>query len=243
MAQDNRPERDVSRRSLAREERRKRSEAKKTRRRGINIAISGVIGALVLVGLFVPQLGNLNVAQPRVDSTPTPNRAAGIRAEPQDSPIIAVGDPHAGYSTTPPTSGPHYEELAPWGIHDAPVADEHVVRNLEVGGIAISYNLGDEATVERLEQFTRSQASYPGCFVMRPYDALPEGTIALSAWGWYQTFTSVDVDAKQTFVTGHLNQAPEFLGDRCGYTPPTPTPAPTNTPAATPTTATPTPGS
>jgi hypothetical protein len=37
----------------------------------------------------------------------------------------------------PPTSGPHYADWAPFGLYDQPVADGHVVHNLEHGGVAV----------------------------------------------------------------------------------------------------------
>lgn len=43
------------------------------------------------------------------------------------------------YNSTPPTSGPHYPDLAAWGLYDAPVAYEHLVHNLEDRGVVIFY--------------------------------------------------------------------------------------------------------
>ena len=40
----------------------------------------------------------------------------------------------------PPTSGPHYSQLADWGIHDEPISNELQVQNLEDGGVMVQYN-------------------------------------------------------------------------------------------------------
>ncbi len=46
------------------------------------------------------------------------------------------------YNSTPPTSGPHYETLAAWGVH-RPIRYEHLVHNLEDGGVVIYYQCAD----------------------------------------------------------------------------------------------------
>lgn len=55
-----------------------------------------------------------------------------------------VGEPtHVGTDedldspSFPPTSGPHYDDWAPFGLYDEPVADGYVVHNLEHGGVAV----------------------------------------------------------------------------------------------------------
>lgn len=53
---------------------------------------------------------------------------------------ISVGASHLPYNSSPPTSGPHYGNPAPWGIYDHELPDEQLVHNLEHGGIWISYN-------------------------------------------------------------------------------------------------------
>lgn len=55
-----------------------------------------------------------------------------------------VGDPtHVGTDeeldspSFPPTSGAHYDDWAPFGLYDEPVADGYVVHNLEHGGVVL----------------------------------------------------------------------------------------------------------
>lgn len=47
------------------------------------------------------------------------------------------------YTSSPPSSGEHFADWAPWGYYDEPVDDGYVVHNLEHGGVALWY--GNEA--------------------------------------------------------------------------------------------------
>ena len=54
------------------------------------------------------------------------------------------------YSTTPPTSGDHWERWADCGFYPDGVPDEVIVHNLEHGNIVVSYNLLDQRETELL---------------------------------------------------------------------------------------------
>ena len=45
-----------------------------------------------------------------------------------------------GYSTVPPTSGPHWEAWSKCGFFNHPLPDELLVHNLEHGNIIVSHN-------------------------------------------------------------------------------------------------------
>jgi hypothetical protein len=58
------------------------------------------------------------------------------------------------WNTSPPTSGPHYQQWAVWGAYSEPLLQAQVVHNLEHGGIFIQYGKDvPEATVEQLKAF------------------------------------------------------------------------------------------
>ena len=83
------------------------------------------------------------------------------------------------WNTDPPTSGPHYQVPAVWGVYTDPVNQAQLVHNLEHGGVAIQY--GSEvpaATVQQLKAFAQD---HPRGTVVAPYPSLGD-QIALGAW-------------------------------------------------------------
>jgi hypothetical protein len=123
---------------------------------------------------------------------------------------------HTPYNSVPPTSGAHSVTPADWGIYDHAVIDEVVVHNLEHGGVVINHNLIDGPRLDLLTEFIKSQPGYPGCILMRPYEEIQEGAVALTAWGWIQEFDTLDTDRMQQFIDSHKNRGPEQFGPTCG---------------------------
>ncbi len=225
-----RPERQASRRTIARDERRRRSAHKSSRRRWFFGIGGGTIAAMLIVGLFLPSIGSIGGTTTSTDlGDDAPLVGTQVPVQPGDT--VEPGAAHDDYSTLPPTSGPRYAELAPWGVHDTQIADETVVRNLEVGAVVFNYNLESEDEVTDLRQLVEALPGYPGCYVVHPYAGVPAGSVTLTAWGWTQQVAGVDRFAIQTFADDHVNAGPQFLGLSCGALPATPTPD-TATPTA-----------
>ena len=91
-----------------------------------------------------------------------------------------LGSPDAKveYNSFPPSSGPHYQSAAPWGIYEEPIKQTILVHNLEHGGIIIQYgDVGSEA-IDDLRAFYQDD---PNGLVVAPYPALGK-KIALTAW-------------------------------------------------------------
>ena len=66
--------------------------------------------------------------------------------------ITSAAASNVVYNTRPPTSGPHLDSLARWGIHLQPIADELQVHNLEDGGVLVQYNCRDcDDLIRKLE--------------------------------------------------------------------------------------------
>src|SRR3989344_7575985 len=55
---------------------------------------------------------------------------------------VARGAAHVAYKTNPPTSGPHWVDVAGPGIKDDPVADELVLHSMEHGAAVVWYREG-----------------------------------------------------------------------------------------------------
>ena len=207
-----------SRRSRVREDRRQRSERKKTRRRTLYSIVGGIVGLALIAGLFIPQLGSITGRNTGTQRAPEIERNVGTEAAIQEGGVIETDEPHAPYVTNPPASGPRLAEPAGWGTFDAQQLDEQVLQNLYRGGIAVNHNISDEARLAELVDIVENQPGYPGCFVVQPYLTVPAGSVTLTAWGWFQQFDELDRVGMQAFINAHKNQAPEFHDSLCGLT-------------------------
>jgi hypothetical protein len=106
----------------------------------------------------------------------------------------------AEYNSYPPTSGPHYAGLAPWGIHEKPIPNELQVHNLEDGGVMVQYNCPD-GCAELVSQLAELVDRYDRNIILAPYPDM-EYRIALTAWNRLETLQAFD--EKQ--ITRFINQ-------------------------------------
>lgn len=102
----------------------------------------------------------------------------GIRFPDQGNRHLSEGEIFEGYNSTPPTSGPHYNRLANWGIHDQPIPNELQVHNLEDGGVIIQYNNVPQDVIDKLKGIV---SRYDTRVILAPYPDM-EYKIALTAW-------------------------------------------------------------
>ena len=132
------------------------------------------------------------------------------------APHIAQCSP-VGYSTNPPTSGPHYGLWASWRAYADRVPRGFWVHNLEHGGVVVAYNCptGCAAEVAALTAFLDARPVDPLCvapirnrFVVTP-DPLLDTRFAASAWGWSLRSDCFDLAALGSFIDAHYAQAPE----------------------------------
>lgn len=105
----------------------------------------------------------------------------------------------ATYNSYPPTSGPHYESLARWGIHTEPIPNELQVHNLEDGGVMVQYNCPDGCP-DLVAQLTELVERYDGEHViLAPYPDM-ESRIALTAWGRIDRLEAFDEARIVSFI-------------------------------------------
>lgn len=127
---------------------------------------------------------------------------------------LQEGQAFSGYNSTPPASGPHWPSPAQWGAYDTPVPDERAVHNLEHGGIVISYNQIDPADLQKLKDLrARQPRDRFGSvkIVIRPYDRIPAGTIAVAAWTFLDTMQGFDEQRIRAFIDAHMNRCCESV--------------------------------
>ncbi len=130
--------------------------------------------------------------------------------------IATVDTPHPTYTTDPPTSGPHTQELAPWGVAATVLHEESVVHNLEDAGVVVNYRpdlpadavahlkalVESYGTVEVTLRNTPPGAdskTVTGHVLMAPYPTLKD-PIVFTAWNRMQRFPSYDESTMRHFI-------------------------------------------
>jgi hypothetical protein len=116
------------------------------------------------------------------------------------SPHIPLGSSHPPYNSDPATSGPHTDALAPWGVHNEPIAKEMQLHNLEDGGVVINYACKD--CPELVDQLKAVAGRYDRV-VLAPYPGL-DRKIALTAWGKIDKFDEFDEGRITKFIKAHI---------------------------------------
>ncbi len=158
--------------------------------------ISLLVIGLVVYGLVIASIKSTN------DDANRPGQAIPIQGREH----IAVGASHVAYNSNPPTSGPHYEQDASWGVYQTELPDEQLIHNLEHGGIWISYTCVDDKTKADLEKIAQSDPK----IIIEPR-AKDDAPIVLASWGRLQKLQVYDEKTIIDFIKGNIGKAPEPL--------------------------------
>jgi hypothetical protein len=105
------------------------------------------------------------------------------------------------YNSTPPTSGPHLNAIAAWGIHTEPIPNELQIHNLEDGGVMVQYDC-PEGCEELVAQLGEIVGRYDEQVILAPYPGL-DATIALTAWGRIDKFDAFDRERVEGFIDAY----------------------------------------
>jgi hypothetical protein len=105
------------------------------------------------------------------------------------------------YNSDPPTSGPHFPYIAPWGIHTEPIARELQVHNLEDGGVMVQYHCpsGCPDLVDRLKGVVNRYAEH---VILAPYPGMKH-RITLTAWTRMDAFDQFDEGRIVRFIKAY----------------------------------------
>lgn len=127
-------------------------------------------------------------------------------------PVSLMGNEHIGsewaersvdYSSTPPTSGPHVDKIARWGIHTDYIPGEVQLHNLEHGGVMVQYNCANcDDLVNKLASVVRR---YKEHVILAPYPTM-KSVVALTAWGRIDTFDDFNETRIVTFFEAFSGQ-------------------------------------
>lgn len=122
------------------------------------------------------------------------------------------------FNTTPPTTGPHNGQWAPWDVYTEPVEQFRLVHNLEHGGVVIQY--GDDVPQSTVDAIVGWYREDPNGLVVAPFPQLGD-KVALQAWvtpetapeepgrGVVATCPGFDAGVFDTFVEEYGFRGPE----------------------------------
>ena len=202
MAREREQRQRAAREATQREQRRVRHDARRRLRRWLYLGASAIIGILITISLFLP-----SVLKGKT-TTNTNKSGPGETFALLPATHIPNTTNYDKYNSIPPTSGPHWDTPAPWGIAAAPLPNEREVHNLEHGGILIQYKTDDAALISQLEKFAEKQVAYPCYLLVAPYPSMTY-TIAVTAWGVLETMEAYDEAKLQAFADAYRNRGPE----------------------------------
>lgn len=124
-----------------------------------------------------------------------------------ESPVHTTG--RVEYQLRPPAGGMHDPVWANCGFYDEPVADEHVVHDLEHGAVWLAYSPDlPPADVDAIHEVARANPKV----IATPYSDLPAGAaVVASAWTRQLALDSVADPRLEAFVLQYQDgsQAPE----------------------------------
>jgi hypothetical protein len=119
---------------------------------------------------------------------------------------VHTGTPDGGYSTSPPTSGPHDPGVPDWG-EQGEIPEPLQVHALEHGGVLIQYNC-PERCLGLEEELRAVLRKYDTKVILAPYSSM-SALIALTSWGKIDLLDEFDRGRIEKFVSKNRNHAPE----------------------------------
>lgn len=203
------------RRVAEREAAKRRAAAQMRRRRWIRSA--AVVAA---VGLVLGVLGYRIIDRRRtisriVASSATASRAASCGDLQAPSTAgrdhIAPDKTGAGYTSNPPTSGPHFTSTSGTGVLDAPVEDQRLIHNLEHGGVVIHHR---DLPADELAELTAKVRELDEAKVLLvPNPKLPKDIrVAYTGWRRLQSCEKYDATVLDTFLRLYLSPNGKDVG-------------------------------
>ncbi len=143
---------------------------------------------------------------------------ANFRRHDEDPGMHLPPDADLRWPTNPPSSGPHYEDPARWGIYHSVVPRGNWVHSIEHGGVAVLYRCSGacETLRAQLEAFVRALPPEPICVggefarrVLLTEDPLIDTMVAAAAWGWTYRADCFDAASLAAFVQRRTGRGPK----------------------------------
>ena len=112
--------------------------------------------------------------------------------------LSALDEKHEPYNSNPPTSGPHVNNKAPWGVSKEILPKELQINNLEDGGVIIQYN-PEKVTPEEITLLEKIVNQKRESIIVAPYYDM-EYKIALTAWNRLLPLENVEEKQIDVFI-------------------------------------------
>jgi hypothetical protein len=159
---------------------------------------AGVLVALASVG---------GIAWAALQSNqPAPGQAVAIQGRDH----IQLSQSHPPYNSDPPTSGWHYDQPAPAGFYDEPLADEKLVHNLEHGHVVISYDCSKLTDCDSVKAELRGLVDrFQSWKIVAVARDNADAAIALTAWGRIDKLNAYDENRIVAFINYWRDRGPE----------------------------------
>lgn len=178
------------------------------RRRRTNpwyLAASITIAVLVIAGFALGSVrlgggGGLG----NTGNSDAPVEGIGVSQELTSAAHVPV-DENVNYISFPPTSGNHWPpgNQARCGFYRDGLEDERAVHNLEHGNIIVSYNLSDAGQIKQLRDAVEDIGLANTWGITRFYDKIPQGQVALAAWGVLDVMDGVEAERIKSFFEAY----------------------------------------
>lgn len=148
---------------------------------------------VAMMAVLIP----LNFVCMNQSNPPSPGNAAEVQSEVI---LASVDEPHASYSTDPPTSGPRVAEVAAAGHRTDTLRDEIQVANLHDGYVIVHYNSATPSMIAtEMRQLAAEFEGWP--VIVHPDATLPTATaVALTAWGQIEHLEEYDKGRIYSFI-------------------------------------------
>ena len=163
--------------------------SKRDKARRQNIAIAAGVATMVVAGIAIQVLRQMNLPGESFRSQGNVHLASLVT-------------PHIPYNSDPPTSGPHMPSVAAWRSYTEPVEDEYLVHNMEDAGVILWYDMGTEEENLRHVELLEGVARGYNRIVIAPRTDLGSQYV-LTAWTRLQRFDEIDQEAMVRFIDAY----------------------------------------
>ena len=166
-----------------------------------------IIGGIVLLTLIIIFGGTWLSSKEGVKNSEKLNKPMmGEKMTDESAVHVARDKSHLAYKTNPPTSGPHWVDVAGPGIKTEPVADELILHSMEHGAAVVWYREGLEQS--EIDKITEAFNNSSGKKIMLARKDL-DVPVALTSWGYLLKLQTIDESKIKEFIETNNDRAPE----------------------------------